>query len=153
MLKQIPPVISPELMLLLMEMGHGDELVIADGNYPAAANARRLVRADGHGAVELVEAILKLLPIDTFVENVAMVMQPVDPGTEDPPIWKSFSEQLFRAEGRVIPLTRIGRHDFYQRSRDAFAIVATGETALYANLILKKGVVHPEGWKSTGVRS
>jgi len=145
MLKQIPPVISPELMLVLMEMGHGDELVIADGNYPAASNARRLVRADGHGAAELVGAILRFLPIDTFVAEVAMVMQPVDPGTQDPPIWAEFSKHLNQAEGREIPLTRIGRHDFYQRSREAFAIVATGETALYANLILKKGVVHPQG--------
>lgn len=143
MLKLIPPVISPQLLLILMEMGHGDELVIADGNYPAAANARRLVRADGHGALELVEAILKFLPVDTFVPDVAVVMQPVDPTQEQPPIWSQFSGLLRASEGREIPLTQIERGPFYQRSREAFAIVATGETALYANLILKKGVVPP----------
>lgn len=149
MLKLIPPVISPELLLILMEMGHGDELVIADGNYPAAANARRLVRADGHGALELVEAILKFLPVDTFVPDVAVVMQPVDPTQELPPIWSQFSGLLRAAEGREIPLTRLERGQFYQRSRDAFAILATGETALYANLILKKGVVHPASGAGT----
>ncbi len=143
MLKTIPPVISPQLMLVLMEMGHGDELVIADGNYPAAANARRLVRADGHSALELVEAILKFLPVDTFVADVAVVMQPVDPAQAAPPIWSRFAELLRVSEGREIPLTKIERGQFYQRSREAFAIVATGETALYANLILKKGVVPP----------
>jgi L-fucose mutarotase len=143
MLKTIPPIISPQLMLVLMEMGHGDELVIADGNYPAAVNARRLVRADGHSALGLVEAILRFLPVDTFVADVAIVMQPVDPAQEAPPIWEHFSRLLRDAEGREIPLTKIERGQFYQRSREAFAIVATGETALYANLILKKGVVPP----------
>ena len=143
MLKLIPPEISPQLMLVLMEMGHGDELVLADGNYPAAANARRLVRADGHSAVELLGAILRFLPVDTFVPDVAIVMQPVDSAQATPPIWYQFSRLLTEAEGREISLTRIERHQFYQRSREAFAIVATGETALYANLILKKGVVVP----------
>ena len=144
MLKQIPPVISPQLMLVLMEMGHGDELVLADGNFPAASNARRLIRADGHSAVDLLAALLRFLPIDTFVPDVAMVMQPVDPAQETPPIWSQFSRLLKQAEGREIPLTRIDRQQFYQRSRDAYAIIATGETALYANLILKKGVVPPQ---------
>lgn len=144
MLKQIPPVISPQLMLVLMEMGHGDELVLADGNFPAASNARRLVRADGHPAVDLLAALLKFLPVDTFVPDVAVVMQPVDPAQAPPPIWSQFSRLLKQAEGREIPLTRIDRQQFYQRSRDAYAIIATGETALYANLILKKGVVPPQ---------
>ncbi len=143
MLKQIPPVISPDLMLTLMQMGHGDELVLADGNYPSASNARRLVRCDGHGVLELLEAILKFLPIDTFVKDVAIVMEPVDPQPADPPVWAGFSRLLEAGEGRTIELTRISRQEFYDRSRTAYAIVATGETALYANIILKKGVVHP----------
>lgn len=144
MLKHVAPVISPELMLTLMQMGHGDEIVLADGNYPSASHARRLVRADGHEVLQLLKAILKFLPIDTFVPDVAVVMEPVDPQPTDPPIWTGFSQLLREAEGREIPLTRIGRQEFYDRSRTAYAIVATGERALYANIILKKGVVHPE---------
>jgi L-fucose mutarotase len=143
MLKQIPPILSPELMLVLMQMGHGDELVIADGNYPADGNAQRIVRADGHGAAPLVEAILKFLPIDTFVDDVAVVMRPVDSRAKEPPIWNEFRRLLHAAEGREISLTLIDRDAFYHRSRSAYAIVATSETALYANIILKKGVVSP----------
>ena len=126
-----------------MQMGHGDELVIADGNYPSESNAQRILRADGHGAVPLIEAILKFLPVDTFVDDVAVVMRPVDRQAPEPPIWSDFRRLLREGEGRDIALTTIERDAFYHRSRSAYAIVATGETALYANLILKKGVVHP----------
>ncbi|MSR58167.1 MAG: fucose isomerase [Planctomycetaceae bacterium] len=143
MLKHIPGIVSPDLMLVLMQMGHGDELVIADGNYPADSNAQRIVRADGHGAMPLVEAILKFLPIDTFVDDVAVVMRPVDANAAEPPIWNDFRRLLRAAEGREIVLTQIDREAFYHRSRSAYAVVATGETALYANVILKKGVVGP----------
>lgn len=143
MLKTIPKIIAPDLMLVLMQMGHGDDLVIADGNYPADSNAQRIVRADGHGAVELVEAILKFLPIDTFVDDVAVVMRPVDAQAAEPPIWNEFRRLLRAAEGREVSLTQIDREAFYHRSRSAYAIVATGESALYANVILKKGVVAP----------
>jgi L-fucose mutarotase len=142
MLKGIPANLSPELMSVLMQMGHGDELVIADGNFPADANARRLVRADGHGAVPLVESILRFLPIDTFVDDVALVMKPVDPQAQEPPIWNEFRGLLVRAEGREIPLATLSRDAFYERARSAYAILATSERALYANLILKKGVVN-----------
>ncbi len=143
MLKRIPPILSPELMDVLMRMGHGDELVIADGNYPSEANAKRLVRADGHGVVAILEAVLQFLPLDTFVEFPATVMQPVDENAAVPPIWSDFGKLIESAEGRVIELERIERFAFYERSRNAFAIVATGETAIYANIIVKKGVVHP----------
>lgn len=143
MLKHIPPIISPELMLILMQMGHGDEVVLADGNFPSESNAQRIARADGHGAVPLLEAILKFLPIDTFVDDVAVVMRPVDRTAAEPPVWAEFRRVLGVAEGREIPLTLIDRDAFYHRSRSAYAVVATGETALYANLILKKGVVAP----------
>jgi L-fucose mutarotase len=148
MLKNIPPVLSPELMDVLMRMGHGDELVIADGNYPSEANAKRLVRADGHGATAILEAVLQFLPLDTFVEFPATVMQPVDAASEGksasaPPIWSDFRKRIESAEGRVIELHRIERFAFYERSRKAYAIVATGETAIYANVILTKGVVYP----------
>jgi L-fucose mutarotase len=141
MLKGVPRLISPELMHVLMKMGHGDELVLADGNFPADSNAQRIVRADGHGVVEVLEAVLKFLPLDTFVEFPAAVMQPVDPKTPEPPIWNEFRNAITAAEGRSIPLQPIERFAFYERARQAYAIVATSDTALYANLILKKGVV------------
>ena len=143
MLKNVPAILSPELLLTLMRMGHGDELVIADGNFPSDSHAQRSLRADGHGAAALVAAILKFLPVDTFVDDVAVVMQPVDPNTPEPPIWDEFRRLIAAAEGRAVPLTAIDRHAFYERSKRAYAIVATGETALYANLLLKKGVVPP----------
>ncbi|MEX0725529.1 MAG: RbsD/FucU domain-containing protein [Planctomycetaceae bacterium] len=144
MLKNIPAVLSPELMMVLMKMGHGDEIVLADGNFPADSHARRVVRADGWGVMPLLEAILNFLPIDTFVADVAVVMQPVDPEHANPPIWSEFRKALYHAEGKEIPLTEIDRFEFYERSRHAYAIVATSETAIYGNIILKKGVVYGE---------
>ena len=141
MLKGIPTVISPELVYALMSMGHGDEIVIADGNFPAVSNAQRLVRADGLGVCELLEAIMEFFPLDTFVEDHAVVMAVVDPDAEKPPIWSEFKKILDEAENRSVQLTPIERHQFYERSRKAYCIVATSEAALYANLILKKGVV------------
>jgi L-fucose mutarotase len=144
MLNGVPPILSPELMFVLIKMGHGDELVLADGNFPADANAQRIVRADGHGVVVLLEAVLKFLPLDTFVEAPVAVMQPVDDDAAEPPIWGKFRELTTAAAGRSIELDCVDRFDFYERARNAYAIVATGETAIYANVILKKGVVAPE---------
>lgn len=141
MLKGIPTVMSPELMHALMSMGHGDEIVIADGNFPAASNAQRLVRADGLNVCELLSAIMKFFPLDIFVDDHAAIMEVVDLEAEKPPIWADFKKILDKAEGRSVQLTPIERHQFYERSRKSYAIVATSETALYANLILKKGVV------------
>jgi len=140
-LKGIPPILSPDLLSVLMRMGHGDDLVIADGNFPSEGVGQRVIRADGHGVVPLLAAILQLFPIDTFVDDPAVVMQPVKKRTPEPPIWTSFRAALQRAEGRPIPLAPIERHEFYARAKQAFAVVATGETAVYANLMLKKGVV------------
>jgi len=145
MLKGIPAVISPDLMAIMMSMGHGDELVLADGNFPAEANAQRLVRADGHGVLPLLEAVLRFFPIDTFVDDVAVVMQPVEASPAEPAIWSSYRKLLAGSEGRAIGLHPLGREAFYHRARLAYAIVATGESALYANLIIKKGVVPPNG--------
>ena len=143
MLKGVPPALSPELMTVLMKMGHGDELVLGDGNFPADSNAQRIVRADGLDLLTVLDAVLKFLPIDTFSEEVAMVMQPVDKNAPEPPIWKEFRRLLQLHEGRKVELTRVERFAFYERARKAYGIVATSETALYANLILKKGVVAP----------
>jgi L-fucose mutarotase len=143
MLKNVPAILSPDLLHVLASMGHGDELVLADGNFPAESQARRCVRADGHSVPALLEAILGLLPLDTFVDRPAFVMQPVDDPPTEPPIWADFQRILDAGEGRPVPLGRIERFAFYERARQAFAIVATSETALYGNLILKKGVVPP----------
>ncbi len=143
MLKHIPLILSPDLFTTLMRMGHGDELVLADGNFPAEGLGRPVVRADGHPLLPLLDAILQFFPVDDFVAAPACVMQPVDPGTPEPPIWAEFRQLLATHEGRPIVVEPIERFAFYDRARSAFAIVATGETAIYANLILKKGVVAP----------
>ena len=144
MLKLIHPAISPDLMTVMLQMGHGDELVLADANFPADANAQRIVRADGIDLETLLPAILKFFPIDTFVPEQAMVMEPVDPKAPEPAIWTTFRQDLKAAEGRDVALTKIERFEFYDRTRQAYAIVSTGSRAFYSNIILKKGVVPPE---------
>lgn len=139
MLKNISPVISPELLKILMEMGHGDELVIGDGNFPAASVAKRLVRADGHGVPELLDAVLALMPLDTYVEAPVALM---DNGDEKnrPEIWDKY-ENIVKAREGERQFELVERFAFYDRAKKAYAVVATGETAIYANMILKKGVV------------
>lgn len=139
MLKNISPVISPELLKILMEMGHGDEIVIGDGNFPAASVAQRLVRLDGHGVNEILDAVLKLMPLDTYVECPVALMDNGDPDNT-PPIWDDYKATVIRNEGEK-PFELVERFAFYERARKAYAVVATGETAIYANIILKKGVV------------
>lgn len=141
MLKGISPIISPELLKILMEMGHGDELVIGDGNFPAASNARRLVRLDGHGVPEILDAILRLFPLDTYVEAPVALMQVMPGDPCRPTIWKTYHELADRHEGREVPFEMVERFAFYDRAKTAYAIVASGESALYANIILRKGVV------------
>ena len=143
MLKKIPPIIKPELMHVLMSMGHGDEIVFADGNFPAASNARRLVRMDGHGVPEVLEAVMQFFPLDTYTSEPAVVMEVVPGDDVEPVIWEEYGEILGRAEDREVSLGKMERHEFYSRTREAFAVVATSETALYANLLLVKGVVAP----------
>lgn len=140
MLKNIPSIISPELLKILHEMGHGDEIVIGDGNFPAASNAQRLVRCDGHGVTELLDAILQLFPLDTYVESPVALMQVTAGDNVDPVIWKDY-KKVVDAHQDNVKFEEIERFAFYERARQAYAIVATGETALYANVILKKGVV------------
>lgn len=139
MLKNIPSILSPELLKILMEMGHGDYIVIGDGNFPAVTNAQRLVRLDGHGVPEILDAILKLMPLDTYVDAPVFLMDNGDPDNR-PEIWATYKEIVEKNEGdKNIGL--VERFDFYDKAKNAFAIVATGETAIYANIILQKGVV------------
>ena len=142
MLKGISPLISPELLKILAEMGHGDEIVIADGNFPAATNARRLVRCDGHPIPPLLEAILRIFPLDSYSENPVALMQVV-PGDEvTPVIWEEYHSVIARHDERAArAFDMVERFAFYRRAREAFAVVATGESALYANIILTKGVI------------
>lgn len=141
MLKNLSPLLSPDLLKTLCEMGHGDEIVIADGNFPSASLNPHIVRLDGHGGVEVLKAVLSVIPLDMYSEANAVLME-VDAGDEvQTPIWEKYADALIAAEGDAVRIGRIGRSDFYKRAERAYAVIATGEGALYANLILKKGVV------------
>lgn len=139
MLTGIPKCLSPDLLKVLSEMGHGDELVLADAHYPAASNARLLARADGIGIPELLDAILGLIPLDQYVEQPVALMETVG-GDPTPEIWDEYRKIIRRHEGRS-SIEYMERMNFYERGRRAYAIVATGEEAICANVILKKGVV------------
>lgn len=138
MLKGIPSIISPELLKILMEMGHGDELVIGDGNFPGASMNERCVRCDGHGVPELLEAILKLFPLDTY-QKPTYIMAKTPGDTVETPIWDEYAKIL--KPHTAEDMEQIERFEFYERAKKAYAVVMTGESALYANIILKKGVV------------
>ncbi|MBR5743307.1 MAG: L-fucose mutarotase [Clostridia bacterium] len=139
MLKGIPSIISPELLKILDEMGHGDEIVIGDGNFPAASMGTRVVRADGHGVPELLDAILTLFPLDAYVEAPVALMEVVPGDPVVPVIWDEFKAIVEKHGGAKIE--HIERFAFYERAKKAYCILASGESAIYANVILKKGVV------------
>ena len=139
MLLHIPKIISPELLKVLCEMGHGDEIVIADANYPAETNGKRVIRADGLGGVELLNAILKLMPLDTYAKENFLLMETTN-GDPTPEIWGKYKKTALKRD----PNLKVGflsRQEFYDRSKSAYAIIASGEEAIYANIILKKGVI------------
>lgn len=144
MLKGIPKILSPELLKVLCEMGHGDRLVIGDGNFPAQSMGKDaiVIRMDGHGACEVLDAILQLFPLDTYVEHPVNLMEVMPGDTVETPIWDEYEEIVKKADlrGRDA-IGRIERFAFYEESRKAYAVIATGEGALYANVMLQKGVV------------
>lgn len=139
MLKGIPSIISPELLKILMEMGHGDEIVIGDGNFPAQSMGQRVVRLDGHGVPEILEAVLSLMPLDQYVERPVALMSTTQ-GDPEPPIWDTYAKIVKKYEGKC-DFDMIERFAFYGRTKLAYAIIATGESEVYANVILKKGVI------------
>lgn len=144
MLKGISPVISPELLKALAEMGHGDELVIADGNFPCHSVGKNsvVIRADGHGVPEILDAVLKLIPLDTYTEKPVALMEVVKGDTcSTPEIWKVYDELLTKHEPSHHDIEYTERFAFYERAKNAYLIIATGEKAIYANILLKKGVV------------
>ena len=141
MLIGIPNILSPELLKILMEMGHGDEIVLADGNFPAASNAQRLIRCDGHNLPDLLDAILQLFPLDVRMKQPVSLMG-VDQGDDYiPEITKTFKLIVSKYDSHITDFEIVERFEFYERAKKAYAIVATSEMERYANKILKKGVI------------
>ena len=144
MLKGIPPILSPELLKTLCEMGHSDRIVIADGNFPAESMGKnaKVIRCDGHGACELLDAILTLFPLDTYVEHPVSLMQVMAGDTVQTPIWDEYRAIVAKHDARGgDAFGEIERFAFYEQAKEAYAIIATGEKALYANIMLQKGVL------------
>lgn len=141
MLKGLDPLLSPELLSALRAMGHGDEIAIVDGNYPATSAGPPVIRLDGVPADAAVHAVLSVMPLDDFVPEAAWCMAVVDDPEAEPPIFDSFREALALHESTEFTLNKIERFAFYARVERCFAVVATGERRLYGNVILKKGVV------------
>ena len=144
MLKGIPKILSPELLKVLCEMGHSDRLVIADGNFPSESMGKnaKVIRCDGHGVPELLEAILTVFPLDTYVETPVSLMQVMPGDNVETPIWDEYKEIISKYDERgEKAIGQTERFAFYEESKTAHAIIATGESALYANIMLQKGVV------------
>jgi len=144
MLNGIPPVLSPELLATLCRMGHGDEIVIGDGNFPADSQGIPVIRCDGHGVPEVLQAILQLFPLDNYVEQPVALMDVVKGDTYKPIIWDEYKKILANAGLGDDKIEYMERYDYYDRAKKAFAVIATGETSQYANVILKKGIVKPD---------
>ncbi len=144
MLKGIPPILGPELLATLRAMGHGDEIVIADANFPATFLGPRIHRADGISATDMLDAILTLMPLDDFVDVAATGMAVVGDPEARPPVYADFETIMVRHEPRA-RFSTIERFAFYERAKAASALVQTGETRLYGNIILKKGIIRPAG--------
>ncbi|MDY3760519.1 MAG: L-fucose mutarotase [Eubacteriales bacterium] len=143
MLKGLSPLLTPELLKILCEMGHGDEIVLADGNFPSEAIGQRVVRLDAHAGTDVLKAIMPVFPIDTYSDPNAFLMEVVPGDNVETPIWDEYSHIMKESEGETVRIGHIERFAFYERAKKAYAVIATGETALYANLILKKGVISP----------
>lgn len=147
MLKGIPKMLSPELLKILCEMGHSDRIIIADGNFPAESMGKnaKVIRMDGHGTIDVLKAILEVFPLDTYVERPVTLME-VMPGDDvETPIWEEYKQVVSRFDKRgKNAIGHVERFSFYEEAKQAYAIIATGESALYANIMLQKGVVVDE---------
>lgn len=144
MLKGISPLISPELLKVLSEMGHGDRIVLADGNFPAESMGSEgiVIRADGHGIPELLEGILQIFPLDEFVDISVNLMKVPEGQIVETPIWSEYKEIIEKYDSRgAKTVANIEKPSFMEETKKAYAVVATGEKALYANIMLQKGVV------------
>lgn len=144
MLKGIPHIIPPELLKILCEMGHGDRIVIADANFPAQSMGKDAIvlRMDGHGIPEILRAVLQLIPLDQYIDQPVILMDKVDGDQADVSIWNTYDKIVEEYESRGKELiTKIERFEFYNEARTAYAIIATGESSQYANIILQKGCI------------
>lgn len=148
MLKGLDPLLGADLLHVLRSMGHGDELTICDSNFPADQVARqtvsgRLIRLDGVDLARTLQAILSVMPLDTFTAHAAYRMEVVGDPAQIPPVMQQAQAVIDRAEGRPFPMAALERFAFYERARKAYAVVATGEPRFYGNVILTKGVIPP----------
>ena len=142
MLKGIPKILSPKLLKVLCEMGHSDRICIADANFPAESMGKDaiVIRMDGHGIPEILDAILTVFPLDTYVDAPVTLMSVVPGDNVETPIWDEYARIIEKHEpGKKIG--HIGRFEFYDETRKAYAVVSSSESALYANVMLRKGVV------------
>ena len=144
MLKGIPKILSPELLKVLCEMGHSDRLVIADGNFPAESMGKNaiVIRMDGHMACDVLDAILQIFPLDTYVDKPVNLMEVMPGDKVDTPIWDEYAKIVAGHDERgTEAIGHIERFAFYEEAKKVYAIIATGESALYANVMLQKGVI------------
>lgn len=145
MLKKVSKLLTGDMLKVLCDMGHGDEIVIADANFPAETVAKRLIRAPGIDAVTLCEAILDVFPLDTYSKYPAALMDLTDSdkkkGMPVPVIWSEYEQILSGISGKQVEMEMMERYEFYQRAEKAFAVIQTGEEKQYGNLILVKGVI------------
>ena len=144
MLKGIPSISSPELLKVLCEMGHSDRIVIADGNFPAESMGKnaKVIRCDGHGVPEILDAILQLFPLDTYVEKPVLLMEVMKGDNAKTPIWDEYKKIITKYDSRgAKTVGTIERFKFYDEAKEAYAIIATSEKAIYANVMLQKGVI------------
>jgi len=143
MLKGIPKILSPELLKILCEMGHTDELTIGDGNFPGHTYGQKVIRMDGHGVPEILDAVLKVFPLDSYVDKPCTLMALVEGDTVATPIWDEYKEIVAKYDVRGEQcFEEIDKWKFYDKTKEgSSAVIMTSENALYANIILKKGVV------------
>lgn len=143
MLKNIPPLLGPELLATLRAMGHGDEIVIADANFPAEFLGPQVHRADGISATDMLDAVLTVMPLDDFVDEAAIGMAVVGDPNARQPIFENF-EEIVRRHEPAMSFSTVERFAFYDRAKKAAAVIQTGETRLYGNILLKKGIIRPK---------
>jgi L-fucose mutarotase len=142
MLKGINPILGPELLKVLRAMGHGDDIAIVDGNYPADTDAKRLIRMDGLGVTEIMDAILSVMPLDEMVPEACWRPAAyLDPKRVEP-IFKEFDAIVAKHEPKQKVHVLVGA-DFYNKVKSSYALIATTERRLYGNIVMKKGVIHP----------
>jgi L-fucose mutarotase len=144
MLRSLNPLLSPELLFTLASMGHGDDIAVVDANFPGDSCADRLIRLDGISATDVLEAVLSVMPLDSYVPNPAISMQVVDAPDEIPPVVAAFQKVIDTVADNPAPIQGAERFDFYDRAKASYAIIQTGETRLYGNLLVKKGVIFPD---------